>query len=461
MLDLWIVSMFLLITLVVGIWQGRGVKTFKSFAIADREYSTGILVATIAATWIGGGSSLGVAEKSFIVGVFFYFVILGDMIDQLLQAKFIAPNIDKFHDCISVGDIIGKIYGKKAKIITGISGILSLVAILAAQIAAIGQIFHYFLGITPLTGIMIGGGIVTIYSFFGGVKAVTITDVIQFIVLIIAVPMICNVGLGMIGGYSNLIDALPANHLSLLPPKGEFWTYFNMFIVFSIPTMSPAFMQRLLMAQNGKQARNSILYSVMIYIPFYKMVCVIGLLAFIMHPDLNPLFAMPDLINSILPAGLKGIAICGILAIVMSTADSVINVWSVLIVHDVINPLYKREISDKTQLKLARFFTLIIGVWGCLIALKFKSLVDIILLSRFFWKPIIVVGLFSGIVGFKASKQSFYLGVLAGVITMILSLNFRLEQYLKFNGTILAIVANAVFFFGSHYYYQKLKTVNP
>lgn len=145
-----------------------------------------------------------------------------------------------------------------------------------------------------------------------------------------------------------------------------------------------------------------------------------------------------------------------ILAIVMFTADSLINVWSVLIVHDVITPLCKKELSDDTQLRLARFFTIFVGLWGCLIALKFKNVLNIILLARFFWKPIIVVGLFSGMVGFKASVQSFYIGNTPGIITMILSFNFDLEHYLKFNGTILSVAANAIFFFGLHYYYKNI-----
>lgn len=72
MLDLWIRGGFLLVTLIVGIWQGRGIKSLKSFAIADRDYATGVLVTTIAATEIGRGSSLGVAEKSFVVGIFLF-----------------------------------------------------------------------------------------------------------------------------------------------------------------------------------------------------------------------------------------------------------------------------------------------------------------------------------------------------------------------------------------------------
>lgn len=97
----------------------------------------------------------------------------------------------------------------------------------------------------------------------------------------VAVPMICNVGLVTIGGDSGLIDALPGSHVSLLPPKGEFWTYFNMFLVFSLPIMSPGLIQRLFMARDGGQAKKSLFYSAILYIPFYKMICVIGLVAFI------------------------------------------------------------------------------------------------------------------------------------------------------------------------------------
>jgi SSS family solute:Na+ symporter len=451
MIDLWIIAIFLFITLIVGIWQGRGIKDFRSFSIADRNYSTGVLVATISATLIGGESSQAVAEQAYIVGMFFFFIMLGDMVDNLILAKFIAPKIGEFRDCISVGDIAEKIYGKNAKIIIGVTGVIALVAVLAAQIAAMGQVFHYFLDITPMTGIIIGATIIIVYSYFGGVKAVAITDVIQFIVLIAAIPMICNVGLAKVGGYTKLMNALPASHISLLPPKEEFWKYLNLFIISSIPGLNAGLVQRLLMAKDGNQARKSLICSAIIYIPFYKMVCIIGLLSLVINPKLDPMYAMPDLINNILPTGLKGIAICGMLAIAMSTADSIINVWSILIVHDVIKPIYKKELSDETQLKLARFFTIVIGIWGCIVASKFKTIFNIILLGRFFWKPIVVVGLFAGMAGFRASKKSFYLGIIAGVATVLLSPNLNYEAVFR------AIVANAIVFFGSHYYYKKFR----
>jgi Na+/proline symporter len=457
MFDLWIVGIYLIITLIIGIWQGRNVKTVKSYAIADRAYSTAVIVATISATSIGGGASMGVAEKAYSLGFFFFFVMMGEVLAKILISKFIAVKIEPFKGCISIGDMMGSLYGGKAQIITGIAGALLQIATLGAQVGALGQIFHYFMDVPPVIGIAIGFGIVVIYSFFGGVKAVTITDVLQFIVLIVAIPMVCNIGLSKVGGYSALFQSLPLEKTSLLPPKKELWQYIGTFLVLVMPTIGPAMAQRLLMSKDAKQASNAFKWAAFIEIPFYKMVCIIGLVSLCLAPDILPKFAMPHLIQTILPTGLKGVAIAGLLAIVMSSADSVLNSGAILLVHDVIKPLSRKDFTEQFQLNLLKVFTVVLGILSTLIALKFKSIFEIMLISRSFWEPIVFASLLSGMCGFRSYKNSFFYGCIAGAATVLVWQVGDLETKLSVNCTVPGVIINGLFFFGSHYYYKWFK----
>jgi SSS family solute:Na+ symporter len=458
MLDLWIVGIFLFITLVVGVWQAKGMTNLSIFSIAEKRYSTAVLVATITATFLGGEAALGFSEKTFRYGMIFFLISLGEVFKTFIQASFIAPNIDhRYKGCISVGDMIEKSYGRQAKLFTGIAGTLMYITSLGAQISAIGYVFHYFLGTTHLFGVLVGGGIIIIYSTFGGIKAVTTTDVIQFIVLIIAIPIICNLGLSKIGGYSKLFQLLPSSHISIsLENKAIIVKNAEIFLLLLLTLVGPATVQRLLMARNSKQASEAFYYAACIYLFFFGLVCVIGLTAKVLKQDLDPLLAMPYIIE-LLPIGFKGLAIAGLIAIIMSTADSILNTASIMLVNDIILVLTKRKLSDSTQLRLAQFSTFFIGIFAIVAAFSFKSVFDIMVLSKLFWTPVIVIPFVVAVTRSIVERKSFWIGALGAAITAIIWRVFELEKSMIITSTLPAMLANFIFFFGSHYYYKLFK----
>src|SRR5690606_16525402 len=168
-----------------------------------------IMVATMTATMIGSGLTLGFISSVFSTGIIYIFISLGNPISPLIVAQVFVSRIEKFSDCISIGDIMAKSFGKNARIITGICGALHCAAAVGAQISAIGFVVQYFLEVPYFAGVLIGCGTVIAYSTMGGVKAVTATDVLQFAVLIIAIPMVCNFALNTVCGFSALLEKVP------------------------------------------------------------------------------------------------------------------------------------------------------------------------------------------------------------------------------------------------------------
>jgi SSS family solute:Na+ symporter len=406
---------------------------------------------------LSGGSSLGNAEKTFKYGILFLIIPLADIFYGFIIASVVAPRIDKYKGCISIGDMIGKSYGKTPKIITGVAGTLKSITSLGAQASAIGYVFHYFLGLEHLTGILIGVGIIIIYSTAGGIKAVTITDVLQFIVLMIAIPLICNMGLSKVGGYSPLIEALPDTHISLAAvSKQDLVRNIEIFLIFVLTFIGPSTVPRLLMAKNASQAVQASYYAALIYIVFYSLVTIIGLSAKVLKPDLDPVLAMPYIVD-LLPIGFRGVAVAGLIAIIMSTADSVMNTASVLIVNDIIAPLSKKDLSEEAKLRIARCSTILIGIFSIVSAVSLKSVLDIMVLSYAFWAPIVVIPFFFALLGFRVDKRSFLIATCGSCLTVIVWKVLKLEKEFFIRDTLPATFADFLFFFGSHYYYKLLK----
>ena len=454
-IDLCIIVGYLVLTLVIGLYQGRKVKTMKDYAIADRNYSTPIMVAAVAATAIGGATTIGVSEKVFSTGIIFLFAYFGDAVYKLLIAKFIAPRMSEFEGLFSVGDIMGKIYGTKIKIITGIAGTLYSVGTLAAQISALGYLFYYFTGLDHVWGILIGAGAAVLYSTFGGIRAVTITDVIQFAILIIIIPITCSIGLSYVGGFEILIQKIPPSHFDFSSSK--ILEYLGLFIIFSLPLLSPAITQRLLMSKNTDQMIQTMKVTAAIEIPFLIVVALIGLIALVIGSNIEAQMALPHVIATILPVGLKGLAIAGMLAVIMSSADSFLNSASILFVHDVINPIRNynnKNSSDVLELKLAKFYTFVFGLIAIGIAMSFDSIMDIVIMARYFWGPVIIAPLILGIFKFKIVRSAIYVGMVGGLVTFFIG-KFFITPFYKINSLVPSIIINILLVFIWHYYKKK------
>jgi solute:Na+ symporter, SSS family len=457
MIDSIIIASYLAITLFIGIYAGRGIKTMRDFAIASKTYSTPIMVATISATLIGGESILGLSEEMYKYGIIYLVICIGFVLNSFIIAFFLSPHIVKFDYAISVGDIMHKHYGKFGRILTGAAGMVLAAGYIGGQISGMGFIFHSFFGLPHVYGIILGLGIVILYSSFGGIRAVTATDVIQFVILIVAVPMVCNVGLDMVGGFGQLIEKIPSSHLTLTPEGQNPWYFISLFFLFLIPGLDPAVMQRILMTKDAKQARNSIFINGCIETVFYILVMIISFTVLVMKPDLDPHLVVNYLIDTVLPTGIKGFVVAGMLAIIMSTADSYLNVAGISFVHDVVRPLRQTKLADKYELRLTRVSTLIIGVIALYGAINLESVMEIVLNFISFWALVIVVPLYAVIFNFKVDKRSIIACFMAYIITLF-SWKYIIPIYnididIHMPGMIISLIT----FISSNYYFSKNK----
>ena len=453
--NIW-VAFYLVVVLVVAFYKSRKVRTMRDYSVGDRNFSLAVMVATITATCIGGWSTLGLISSIATGGIVYILLSFAYPINALLMAQFLTNHLEKFSKCISVGDIMEKLYGKNSRIISGICAALYGSAAVAGQITAIGFIVQYFLNIPYTIGVLISCGVVIIYSSFGGIKAVTSTDVIQFAILIIAIPMVCNVGLNIVGGYEALINKVPKAVLTLPNTPSSIIKYSFMFSAFSLPFLDPPQVQRMLMAKNGNQMKKTLRIDALIELPFFIIVGIIGLIAVAMDPNHDANLAFPHLINSILPFGIRGFAIIGLLSVVMSTADSYLNSSGISLIRDAVKPLYRGGFSDKNELLLTQLSTFVIGVMATIISLNFKTILDIILFSLNFWAPIMIVPLSAALMGINAGARSFYVGACSGV-SMFLFWHFLIEPIVDVDSLFPSILANAFGFWISYRLSQSQK----
>ena len=170
-----IVIVYLLLMLFIGWASSKKIKTNEDFMVAGRRLGPILMAGTLTATEIGGGSSLGVAEKSFTnwgLSAFWYVATMG--IAYIVLAVF-APRLRRTM-VKTVPEYFRRRYSGSAGLITAIIMILPLIGLTASQFIASATIVSFMLNVNYSVAVIIVAIVVTAYSIMGGLWSVTITD---------------------------------------------------------------------------------------------------------------------------------------------------------------------------------------------------------------------------------------------------------------------------------------------
>ena len=445
-LDYGIIIFYLCAILLVGLWSGKGMKSLQDFSVSHRSYTSFVIFATLSASFVGGGFSIGNAEKVFRLGIANIVVLWGFSLKEILVARFIAPKMDNFPNVISAGDIMELGYGKPAKVITGFFSIFLCAGIVGAQVGAMGLICKEFVGIEPIWGILIGCGIVIAYSTIGGMRAVILTDLIQFCVLAIGLPAALIFGIIKLGGISAIREAVPAGHFSVPADTMTIGAFLSLFFTFLLgETLVPPYVQRLLIGKDAGHTARGTMLSGIFSIPFFVITGAIGLLALAMDSAINPNQAMPFVIRTVLPVGIRGIVIAGVISIVMSSADSFLNGAATGCINDIVKPLRKNPLSERHELLLAKLTNCFVGVLAVIFAIKISSILDILIYAYNFWAPVILVPLAAVFLGVSVTRAGFFSGTIAGAAGVLIW-NGLLKSPMGISGLVIGVFCNLIVF---------------
>ena len=418
-LDTIVIIGFLIINLIFGLFSSRGIKNIKEYAIGSRNFSTATISATIIATWIGGGFFYSAISETYKEGLWHLIARFGDVLTLLIVGYIIAPRIGEFLGKISVAEIMGELYGKKIKFITAIASILLSVGYVAVQIKALIELFYHFFGVSSIYATLLAATVITVYSTMGGIKAITFTDVIQFLTFGVFVPVFAIFVWNLFDNPSGTVIATTkSNPLFSIDTVFnfydlKFYSFFILFLYYTIPGLDPATVQRILMAKNVIQVRKSFSLAAFFCFIIGGTACLIGITILAHNPNLNPDTLVTYVIDNYSYTGLKGLILIGIMAMIMSSADSYINSAAVIFAHDLIKP------SENT-LNLSRIFSMFVGISATILALVTSSLYDLLLLAGNFYTPVITMPLLLAIFGFRSTSRVALIAIVAGISSVVI-----------------------------------------
>jgi solute:Na+ symporter, SSS family len=450
-LDYLIVYAFLLITLIIGLRAGRGIKDMREYALANKSFGTVALVLTFLATDIAGVSVVDGVARIFSEGIIYVVAHAGLIVNFSIMAFLVAPRMVHFRDCMTLGDIMQSLYGAYGGILTGILSSCIIASLMGMELFILGIISESVLNIGASWGIILGGGMLSIYAAHGGIKSVTITDVFQFLVLIVGIPLVAYITVDAAGGMQAIFTKVPTDRLQVFGNQ-KFSYYLVLFIIWSflpLGVSSPIVIQRMLMAHNTAQLRNKFLV-IGIFLPLFRWILLfIGLGALVLYPGVESKNVVAHVIHELLPVGVKGVAMAALIGISMSSLDSLLHTAGLTIVHDVIRPICNSQKVVINELLWVKWATVLVSIVVIIIGLHANDSFKLLLTALAFQAPTILFPVLAGIMGLKVDKRDFYIAFLGTVIAFVAT-KLYLPASCDHFAILIHIAVNAMVFFGMH-----------
>lgn len=446
--DLSIILAYMVMIAAVGILSQRKVKNTKDYYVAGRSLPTFALVATICASVIGGSALIGKGGYAYNGGVICIAIGLPYMIGMFIFSAFSGKisHVGHKYGFTSMSEMMGYRFGKIVKYITAIMVAYTSMATVGAQISATGTIISTIGGdnVSYFVGALIATVVFVAYTASSGLFGVVYTDIIQFIVLMAFIYILLPIkGISAVGGLGELItNTDPAKWDWNLSPE-----IITLIVTNFVMTIAGAeFWQRAFSAKDRKAAFKGQFWGTSVYAATIVITMFIGLAAALLYPTLvedygTADYAIPVMIVKLLPAGLAGLTLAGLLSVMMSSADSYLLVSTQAIIGDIIKPNSK-NMDEKKELCLSRICSIVFGVFAFLVAMFFTSAYDALMFGWTFYAATLGVPCLAAIVWKKATTQ----GILAGMaVGFVISIAWNLAgNPLGIGSTIIGVVLNAI-----------------
>lgn len=390
---LWIgISFYVLLMLGIGYFAGRNVKNLGDFVVAGRRLPLWMATATLLATWFGAGSSMGVAATVYSGSLR---EVIADpfaaSLSLIFAGVFIVGVLRKLN-CMTVTDIIQQKYGRGAGIYATLWMIPVYIGWLGAQVLGLGTLLNLLTGMDLFSARCISAAVVLFYTVTGGMWAVTITDLVQVVLIVTGLIIIVPGAVEMSGGLNAVINN-PNVDLSLAPPPGstdhplQMVNYIGNWIIMGLGCMvGQDLIQRSLASKDDRVAICSSIMSGFLYFAIALIPITIGLAAKILLPKwgITAEAMGTNLENQVLPRiaiGVMGAAhpvlltlfLSALFSAIMSSADSSLLAASSLLVNNVVYPIWPKA-SEKTILVITRITTIALLVIATFLAMKVESI---------------------------------------------------------------------------------------
>lgn len=421
--DFIIVGIFFAAIFLIGILERKKI-TIDDYWVNSRKTNKFILVATVTSTFLGVGSLISNAGVAFSGGGLATLILMSSFfVAFLIFGKYFAPKIKEFGDATgsyTLPDFLEYRYSRRTRVVGIVLNLVSYGLWLALQVLGIGVFVSTIGGIDPTLATIIGGAIVVAYTAIGGLRADIRTDVFQFLVMLSLIFIFLPMIIAKSGGLE-IITQMPISFLSG-KEFAPWYVYILGFLFLGASNIVAADLwQRSYAADSAKNVQWAMKYSGVIVLLFLIMGTLFGVFGKAVVPDATANTVVPELLKLYLPPVVFGIVLAGFFAAIMSSADTVLLIMSMTLVHDLYQRTLNKQLTSEQVLRVSRWTTFILGVLAILVAIVVFNVIHLAIDAVSFFAallPAIVFGFYWP----RATETAAFWSSVLGLITIAIFL---------------------------------------
>ena len=437
------VIVYMVATVAVGLYAATRVHSAKDFMVAGRSLPLYMSFACVFATWFGAETVLSVSAKFAHKGLGF---VSGDPFGAstclILVAFFFARTFYRM-GLMTIGDYYHMRYGKFVEVVTSLGIASSYLGWTSAQLSALGLVINVlFPGITLNESIVIGAVIVTIYTLFGGMWSVALTDVIQTAAIVIGLIIVAVLLGNKAGGFNVVLaEAHSQGKLTLFPhiTAAAWMAFIGEFITMSLGSIPQQdVFQRVTSAKDERTAFIGTLTGGLFYFGFAFVPMFIAFAATVIDTDYVAHFQasdarevqkiLPMLILNDTPIWCQVLFFGAVLSAILSTASGTLLAPASLLTENVLQQ-FTKHFKDSTMLWVLRSVLILVAIISTSISVNTESTMYEMVESGY--KVTLVVAfvpLVCGIYWSRATTQGAIFSILLGVPFWIANEYFYMEE---------------------------------
>ena len=382
LLDGSIVGLYLLITMIAGLWVRKYVGKVEHFLVAGREMDVYLGIASLAATEFGIVTCMYTAQNGYNYG------FAGATPGILMAAAMLIIGLTGF--CIkplrdsgvmTLPELIEKKFGPRIRWAAGVVIVLGGLLNMGVFLRVGGEFLVLVAGMDVrylelmMTVMLVG---VAVYTILGGMLSVLVTDFLQFIVMslgliVVTILILVNVG------WDKLVTTVELNigaggfNPFINPELGWGFVIFQALINTAAVLTWQTTIARVLAAKDTDTGRKIYTRTSFFFVARFLIPCIWGIAALAtLGKVTNSLEAMPMFLATFVPVGVMGLLIAAMLAADMSTDASYMLTWGSVIYNDILAPFHKGQWTEKKGLLINRFIIAVIGVFLLIYGLWYK-----------------------------------------------------------------------------------------
>jgi len=431
---------FLMSKILIGGLLSRWVDTGDDFMVAGRHLTPFILASALTAANVNLFSFIGQSGTAYMHGISIIWQSWTGNMGLVFAGLLIIPILRRLK-IKTVPEFLEMRYSRVIRILIGFLWVLRLtfwlgVVLVAATVAFSTIAYVPGLEITSSQTfwLFLFAGIAIVFTFMGGMWAVTIIDSIQFILMLGGALIILPIVMAKVGWWPGLMSHLAEGRMNLVPQTGQYnWEFILAIWILGIQWASTdaGLLQMSLSSKDPRSAARGLVLAGIITTPFALLWILPGLVSSVLLPGLTNMDkAFPTLISTSLGPALIVLVACGLLSNQMSTVSTNLTGAASVFCNDVYKSLFQREASPRQTLIIVRTMIVIAGLMGIgfafLIPMIGENVVDAYLtVVGIFDMPFFVITIVFGLLWKRGNWQGMLIGYLVGIAVGSLSAYYR------------------------------------